>query len=111
MSTVDYEPDWLAAWVAASCVAQGVPVKVTDPGVLSRAGALLGVAAGATRAHGAQAPSTRGHAASSQPPHRLHPVGVQAPGSCDTGPDDGVIQDGGDDRGLPFQVQGGPAVA
>ena len=32
----------LAAWVAASCAGQGVPVKVTDPTVVRRVGALLG---------------------------------------------------------------------
>ena len=34
--------DELAAWVTASCAAQGVPVKVTDPTVVRRVGALLG---------------------------------------------------------------------
>lgn len=32
----------LAAWVAKSCAAQGVPVKVTDPTVLRRVAVLLG---------------------------------------------------------------------
>lgn len=31
----------LAAWVAKSCAAQGVPVKVTDPTVVRRVAALL----------------------------------------------------------------------
>lgn len=111
MSAVAIDPNWLAGWVAASCVAQGVPVKVTDPGVLSRVGVLLGVRAGGTRAHGAPAPRTRGHRPPSQPPDRLHALGVQAPRSCDAGGDDGVVEDRGDDGGLPVQAQARPAVA
>lgn len=34
-------PDELAAWVAASCAAQGLQVKVTDPATLRRVGVLL----------------------------------------------------------------------
>lgn len=30
------------AWVEASCLAQGVPVVVSDPAVVARVGALLG---------------------------------------------------------------------
>ena len=105
------DPGWLASWVAASCAAQGVPVKVTDLGVLSRVGVLLGVRVGAPRAHGAAAPSTRAPAAPSQPPDGLHPLGVQRSGSGGTGADDGVVQDGGDDRSLAFEGQGRPAVA
>lgn len=105
------DPVWLAGWVAASCAAQAVPVKVTDTGVLSRVGALLGVRARATRAPGAPAPSTRGRAAPSQPPHGLHAVGVEDAGSGARRCDDGVVEDRGDDGGLPVQAQGGPAVA
>lgn len=35
--------DALAAWVQASCQRQGVPVFVSDPGVLTRVKALVGV--------------------------------------------------------------------
>ncbi len=34
-------PDELAAWVAASCAAQGLQVKVTDPATLRRVSVLL----------------------------------------------------------------------
>ncbi|GGG49729.1 hypothetical protein GCM10011374_10290 [Kocuria dechangensis] len=44
MSGVD--PAVLAAWVRASCEAQGVPEKVTDPVALRRIGDLLGTEAG-----------------------------------------------------------------
>lgn len=40
--------DELAAWVTASCVAQGVPVKVTDPHLLAKVGVLLTGRAGCT---------------------------------------------------------------
>ncbi len=43
MSGVD--PAVLAAWVRASCEAQGVPEKVTDPAVLHRVSTLLGAGA------------------------------------------------------------------
>ena len=105
------DPGWLASWVAASCAAQGVPVKVTDSGVLSRVGVLLGVRAGGPRAHGAPVPSTRAPASPSQPPDGVHPFGVQGSGAGGAGSDDGVVQDGGDDRGLALEVQGRPAVA
>ncbi len=58
----------LAAWVEASCAAQGVPVRVTDPGVLARIGVLLGVAPGTDgRASG------RSTAAASELPDGLNP--------------------------------------
>lgn len=37
-------PDALAAWVEASCASQGLAVKITDPTVVRRVGALLGAA-------------------------------------------------------------------
>jgi len=40
----------LAAWVAASCAAQGVPVHLTDPLVIQKVVALMGGAAGGRRA-------------------------------------------------------------
>lgn len=39
------DPAALAAWVRASCEAQGVPEKVTDPAALRRIGDLLGTEA------------------------------------------------------------------
>ncbi|WP_238781371.1 hypothetical protein [Prescottella equi] len=43
------DPELLAAWVESSCAAQGVPVRVTDPGVLADVGVLMGAAGGAGR--------------------------------------------------------------
>ncbi len=39
----------VAAWLATSCAAQGVPVKVTDPQTLAKVAALLTPAGGAPR--------------------------------------------------------------
>jgi len=36
-------PETLAAWVLASCAAQGLQVKVTDPSTIRRVGTLMGV--------------------------------------------------------------------
>jgi hypothetical protein len=52
------DPELIAAWVQASCQAQGVPEKVTDVGALREIGVLLGAGMGRARAHGAPAPST-----------------------------------------------------
>lgn len=35
-------PAQLLAWVADSCTAQGVPLVVSDPGVVARVGVLMG---------------------------------------------------------------------
>lgn len=40
MLNVDLES--VRVWLVASCAAQGVPIHVTDPVVVSRLGALLG---------------------------------------------------------------------
>ncbi|ORM09987.1 hypothetical protein A5N74_23860 [Prescottella equi] len=49
MGCVMVDPELLAAWVELSCAAQGVPVRVTDPGVLASVGVLMGGAGGAGR--------------------------------------------------------------
>lgn len=43
----------LAAWVKASCAAQGIPERVADPAVLAQVGTLLGGRQGEPP-HGAQ---------------------------------------------------------
>lgn len=88
------------AWVARSCAEQGVPLRVTDVLVIERVRVLLT----GTAAPG-QPPLVRPVAVGSEPPDRLHPVRVQAPGAEDAGTDHGVVEDGTDDRGLPGQVQ------
>jgi len=67
----------VTGWVAASCAAQGVPVKVTDARVVAKVAVLLGAAP----------------PAGSESPDGLDPAGVEgaAPG---TAGDDGVIEHG-----------------
>jgi hypothetical protein len=102
--------DEIAAWVAQSCAASGVSVKVTDPTVVRRVGVLLG---GAADGPGAQprSGSARAIAARSVAPHDGHAGGVQHPGSGGAGSDHGVVDQGLDDGVLPGQVQGLPASA
>ena len=112
----------VTAWVEASCAEQGLVVAITDPLTVGQVGVLLGVVvgrAGRSEVGGAASAASAPHTARPvsrpraglQPPHGLHPVGVQASGSRDPGGDDGVVQDSGDDRGLPGEVQGVPGGA
>lgn len=84
-------PAEVSQWVERSCAAQGVPVLVTDPGVLARVGVLIG--------------GTRGKPSGArdrlQPPLGNNPVGVQSVSAgLGRGLDDGVIEDGLHDRRL-----------
>lgn len=100
----------LAAWVAGSCAAQGVPVKVTDPTVVRRMAALLGAGSGGVRGapHGGVAqPSGLDLVAPDDP----DASGIDATTARGAGPDDDVVDQGGDDRVLPGQVQRGPGAA
>jgi hypothetical protein len=56
-------PEVVAAWLRASCAAQGVPVHVRDPQVLVQVAALLPPVAGARTARSARrdGPAGRGH--------------------------------------------------
>jgi len=104
---VSTEPFDLAAWVTESCRRQGIPLRVTDPVVLTRVGVLLKPAAGGpARRVSAEQP----HGGGSEDPHGGHPGGIEtgrAPGSSD----DRVIEDGFHDGGLPVEVQRVPRVA
>ena len=99
----------VAAWVTASCQAQGVPVKVSEARTVEQVRVLLTGQAGRTaaaRQRGRSAPAGR-----SQPPERPDPVGVEGSGATRARSDHGVIEHGLDDRGLPGQVQVGPRSA
>lgn len=92
----------IAAWVTDSCVAQGVPVRITDPEALRRVGVLLRAA----DATGAQAKLRPVRSPASQPPlgndtGRIEPV---LPGPLDSG----VIDDCADDCPLSIEVEFGP---
>ena len=99
----------VAAWVTASCQAQGVPVKVSEARTVEQVRVLLTGQAGRTapaRQRGRSAPAGR-----SQPPERRDPGGVEGSGATRSRSDHGVVQHGPDDRGLPGQVQAGPRSA
>lgn len=78
-------PEQMRLWVESSCAARGVPVLVSDLGVLARVSVLLG--------------GTRGKPAGArdrlQPPLGRDPLRVQAcPSRVGRGEDYGVVQDG-----------------
>jgi hypothetical protein len=100
----------VASWVEASCAAQGVPGRVTDALLLRRVVVLLGGGAESVSAQQRRAGAAT-VAAHSQPPHRLHPVPVQAACSGGAGCDDGVVEQGGDDCVLPIEIESGPLSA
>jgi hypothetical protein len=86
----------VAAWVEASCAAQGVPVKVTDPAVVRSVCVLLG-----GRGAGRSRQATPAAPVALQPPDGSDPGGVEPCPGVASGLDDGVIQDGvGDGPGL-----------
>ncbi len=94
----------VAALVEASCAAQGVPVKITDPTLVRQVGALLGGRVGASRAH-PRSGSTRDAAGLSVAPHDADAGGVQLPGSLPARLDDDVVDQGFDDGVLSGEVQ------
>ena len=97
--------DQVAAFVTASCAAQGVPVKVTDSKVLGDVVVLLG---GGGRSDGPASEAGPGRRAGrSEPPGDLDPVGVEDSGAS-AGQDGGPVDDGGDDGVLPGEVEFGP---
>ena len=94
-----FAADVVAAWVQASCDAQGVPVLVTDAGVVADVAVLLTgrAAPGGPQRFCAGPP---GRPPVSEPPDGGHSVVVHAAGSWATGSDDGMIHHGGHDLGL-----------
>ncbi len=99
----------VAAWVAASCAAQGVPVKVTDTGIVRDVCVLLGgMAPGARPALQRRRRPVR---ATSEPPTGVDALGVEGLGSPDAGEDHGMVEDSRDDGVLTDEVQLGPLCA
>lgn len=103
-------PEALAAWVEASCAAQGLPVKVTDAGAVARVVTLLGGPLGSGRAQARSASTARPRPAL-QPPHGSDPVDVEPAAPVCSRLDDGVVEDGGHDRGLSGEIKGRPLSA
>lgn len=99
----------LAAWVERSCTAQGLPVKITDAVLVEQVRVLL------TGVAGRPAPVRRaqggGDSCQSEAPDRVDALGAEHAGSGSAWADDGVVQDGADDRGLTGEVQIGPLSA
>jgi hypothetical protein len=95
----------LARWVAESCLAQGVPVKVSDDRALDKVRTLL-CAGSPVPERGVSAAGTASRR--SKAPHGRDPSGVQLLGTMGAGADDGVIEDGVDDGPLPPEVEGRP---
>lgn len=100
----------VAALVEASCAAQGVPAKVTDPSLVRRVGALLGGPVGGSRAH-PRSGSTRAAAGRSVAPHDGDAGGVELAGALSAGTDLDVVDQGSDDGVLAGQVQVAPRSA
>lgn len=97
------------AWLEASCVAQGVPVVVTDAVVLSQVAVLVSGRGGRRTRQAQRAPVP--HPPGSEPPVGLHAGRVQTARTGSAGGDDGVLQERGDDGVLTVQVQVGPLSA
>lgn len=99
----------LAAWVASSCEAQGVPVKVTDP-VLVRQVCVLLVATESGPRLGRQ--PVRGPARRrSEPPDRSYSLRVEASAGALRRVDDGMVENGGNNSVLPGEREIGPLSA
>ena len=103
-------PEQVASLVDASCAAQGVPVKVTDPTLIRRVGVLLGGAVAGSRAH-PRSGSTRPAAGRSMAPLDAHAGGVEPGRSGGPGSDADVVNQVGDDAGLPVEIQPSPGAA
>lgn len=89
----------LAAWVEASCEAQGVPVKVTDAGAVDRVVVLLGGGVGGRAQPALPAP------AASELPDDGNSVGVEFSGARGPRADDHSVNDGVHDGGLAGEVE------
>lgn len=84
------------AWVEASCARQKLEPRVSDPITIRRIAVLI---------LGRDIPPL------SDPPDRLHAIGVEAVEAASAWADDGVVHDGLDDGSLPGQWEGGPLSA
>lgn len=119
--TDSWSAEVVAAWVTASCEAQGVPVKITDALVLRDVEALLGASGPASLAARAERGGRQARARTprtaaarrsrSESPDGLHARGLDSAGSWDARRYDSVIENGGDDRGLLGQVEAVPRSA
>ena len=97
--------DALLSWVAESCAAQGLLVKVTDPRTTARVSDLLnGGTAGPGRGASTAGTATR----RSKAPNRADPSGVQLPRAEDARLDLDMVEDRVDDRSLSQEAETRP---
>lgn len=100
-------PDQIAARVAESCAAQGLPVKVTDPLLVHRVVVLLGGPVAGPRAQ-PRSGSTRTDTGRSVAPHDHNTVRVETSATASTGSDHDVVDQRPDDGVLTVQIQTRP---
>ena len=91
---LEVDHDQVVAWVRASCEAQGLPEKVTDPVILRKVAVLL-----------------RPALAGSPMPKRRYSRRVKPVAPADGGVDANVVEDGGDNAALSGQRETGPIAA
>jgi hypothetical protein len=111
----------VAEWVRASVESQSLPLRVTDPSVLRRVCALVGAAApvndGRDERGAASAARTpldlpsRLRGPRSKKPVRSDAVVIDRLSTGLARPDDGVVEDCGDDGGLSGEVEAVPRSA
>lgn len=87
-------PEAVRAWLEASCAAQGIGVKLTDPAVLTKVAVLLGAG--------------REPVGRSSPPSDRDAAGVEAGVALVGGADGDAVGQGFDDGPLTGQGQAGP---
>ena len=100
--------DALISWVTASCLAQGVPVKVTDGRVIDRIRTLL--SGGSAEPERSASPAGSADVRSQVPDRRDSP-GVQRRRSPAASRNVHVMDDGPDDGDLPVEIEGRPLSA
>ncbi len=85
----------LIQWVNASCVAQGLPLLVSDAGVVAKVCTLL---QGGTPGPERRQRRRDSAVAWSEAPVETDPAGVEHSGTKDSRLDDGMVQDDADHR-------------
>ncbi len=110
MGVVGLSREELAARVAASCAASGVPLHVEDAAALAGIAALLRAPAEPSRVTARRAERAAGQPRSQAPVH-LDPVGVQGARSSNPGGDGDAADEGAQDGRLSVQVQLRPSAA
>jgi hypothetical protein len=96
--------DVLIAWVQASVNRQGLELAVSNPATVQHVMALLTGRGAANRAT-ARVAGAVGDPEPSDPPNGFDAFAIESGAIPGCGMDDHVVDDLGDDRGLPGEVQ------